>query len=205
MLVLLILSACEPSVSFSEPQPKDAPILTSFPSFIQGNYQSENSNATLKINDRDIIINFANDTKMHKKELDSSYFIHGNYMVNKKTKDSVKISISGDTIVQHIVGIDTIFSIGKGNILKKFKGHYFLNTRYNDSTWEVKRLSLEKSILTIAKIELDHIRDLDKLKIIIENPNDTISNRYHPSNKKFKQFESNGGFNGEDKFIKLKK
>ena len=134
--------------------------------------------------------------------MDSGYELTDSFLVQKKTNQKIPISIKGDTIIQHLSGIDTFFHFSVKNVVKKFKGYYFLNTKFDDSTWEVKKLSLEKGELSIGKIPKQ--ADIDKLRAITESASDSTSTRFRPSQKEFREFIKKGGFSSEEKYRKIR-
>ena len=203
LAITLLLYSCEPEVSFRESQPSGVPVLKEFPAFIRGNYVSEANGTQLRISDHLMIASYNNDTKMPRKELDSSYKLEDSLLVNIQTGQKIPVSIDGDTIVQHLVGIDTLFNISSKNLLKKFRGYYFLNTQYDDSTWDVKKISLEKGELIIAHISITIDKDIKNLSELHESPADSVSKRYNPTRRQFKNFVKKGGFGSEEKYMKV--
>ena len=105
-------------------------------------------------------------------------------------------------IIQHYSGTDTLFSISTDNILKKFKGYYFLNKLYNDNAWEVNKLSLEKGVLTVASISYKD--DIQKLKEITETSSDTTSTNFSLTRRQFKSFIKLDGFGEQETFTRMK-
>ena len=107
------------------------------------------------------------------------------------------------TVIQHANWTDTLFNISADNVLKKFKGYYFLNNRYKDSSWEVKKLSLKKGVLTVGSVSDND--DIQKLKEITETTADTTSTNFTLSRKQFKKFVKQDGFSKQETFILMTK
>jgi hypothetical protein len=59
------------------------------------------------------------------------------------------------------------------NVVRKFKGYYFLNKRYNNESWGVKKIQLSKGQLVISTISTK--QDIENLMTITESPKDTAA------------------------------
>ncbi len=106
-----------------------------------------------------------------------------------------------DTIPNQVY-YDTIFSFAKGNILKKFRGTYFLNEPFKDN-WEVKTLKLKNGILEIGIIASED--DISKMEEITATIRDsTIPFKANPTKSQLKSFVKENGFSEEKIFIKVR-
>ena len=65
IIILTSLFACEPPVTFNEPQPTDTDNLSKFPDRLQGQYLSLADNSTLTIGDKLIQRIYDYDYKFH--------------------------------------------------------------------------------------------------------------------------------------------
>lgn len=198
----LLLNSCEPAVTFDKPQPDNEKSLSSFPSRLQGNYLSEDQASVITITGNVISRHYEFDYKQHKDSIGSSYKIVGDSLVNTSNGTSEKISLEGDTLIQHESWTDTLFSISADNVLKKFKGYYFLNTVFKENSWEVKQLWLKKGVLSIGSISDES--DIQKLKEITETAADTTSTTFSLTKKQFRQFVKQDGFSKQEKFTRMK-
>jgi len=201
-IIFTSLLACEPPVTFDEPQPSNTNSLSSFPRRFQGQFQSTTDNSLLKITDKMISRIYDLDIIEHINQLDSNYRLVADTLINTMTKEKTIIKRKGDSIVQHIHYIDTLFLISESNILKKFKGYCFLNFRYNKSNWQVIKLGLNKSKLSIGHILTKE--DIDKLKQISESTLDSLSYQFKPTKRQFKKFVKMDGFSNTETFLKVK-
>lgn len=197
----LILDSCGPAATFETPQPQDEKSLASFSRRLQGKYVAADQASIITITDNLITRHFDFDIKEHKDSLVSLYKIIGDTIIDLKNGTKEKIVIKGDTVIKHENWIDTLFSISTENILKKFKGVYFLNTRINDNMWEVKKVSLEKGVLSIGSISSKE--EIQKLKEITETASDTISTNFSLTKRQFKRFVKQDGFSKEETFIRM--
>ena len=201
VIVTLILDSCEPAATFDRPQTDNVKSLTSFPDRLQGNYLAADQASTVTISDKLVTRHYDFDYRRHKDSLDSSYKIVGDTLINVTEGTKEKILLKGDTIIQHANWIDTLFNISADNVLKKFKGYYFLNNHYNDNAWEVKKLSPKKGNLTIGSISDQD--DIQKLKEITETPDDTASTHFTLTRRQFKSFVRQNGFDEQESFTRI--
>jgi hypothetical protein len=90
------------------------------------------------------------------------------------------------------------------NVVRKFKGYYFLNIRYDKTSWEVKKIQLSKGQLVISSISTK--LDIDNLKEITETPTDTVPPyKFSATKKQFKELIRNDGFSDSEKFVRQRK
>jgi hypothetical protein len=103
------------------------------------------------------------DIKFLKDSLSPNKYIKGDTMFDKYSEEKEKVKLSGDTIIQHVYESILLFKISKDNILKKFKGHYFLNNRESEFDWILTILSVEKGIMKVRGIFDINPDDLESL------------------------------------------
>jgi hypothetical protein len=73
------------------------------------------------------------------------------------------------------------------NVVRKFKGYYFLNKRYDKECWEVKKIELSKGQLVVSSISTK--QDIENLKTITESMQDTVAPyKFATTKKQFKEF-----------------
>jgi hypothetical protein len=205
--LLITLFACgnkeEASVIFSEPQPVETENLSQFPKRLVGQYRSPADNSILSIQDKLISRIYDYDQRIPMAQLDSTLQLSGDTLINLKTNDKTVIKREGDTLVIHNHYIDTVFQINYYNVVRKLKGHYFLNERYDEGSWEVKKLDLTRGKLTIGRISSNP--EIETLKAITETQKDTIFPlKFVLSKKQFKDFIKKDGFGDSETFMKVK-
>jgi len=201
IIILSSLLACEPPVTFDDPQPTGIDNLSKFPKRLQGQYFNFTDNSTLLINDKLVQRIYDYDYKIHPNQLDSTEQLLGDTIINLKTKEKNLIKFDGDSLIAHVHYIDTLFQMDYDNVVKKFKGYYFLNNRYDKSSWEVKKIQLTKGQLILSSISTK--LEIDNLKEITETPQDTISPyKFSATKKQFKKFINNGGFSDGETFVR---
>ncbi|MFA5971016.1 MAG: hypothetical protein WC780_01595 [Lentimicrobiaceae bacterium] len=201
-MVVIFLFACEPPVVFDKPQPADVADLGGFPKRIQGKYLSSEDSSILQITGNSIIRIYDFDEKMHLSQVDSNQQIIGDTLFNLKTNEGQHIQIEGDSIIMHIHEMDTLFVIDEENVLKKFKGYYFVNIFIPPDTWQVKKLDVSRGMLSLSSINKKE--DIEQLKILTETTQDTMPYVFSPTKYQFKKFVGNEGFRDSEKFMKIR-
>lgn len=204
----LIIASCEEPVKFSEPQPQHKSNLSSFPTRIKGTYKSLNDEYTIEITDKMIIRNYKSNVCLSKSELDSSKNLElkGNLLIDKDNDLAFQITIKDDTIAGFAFQSDTIFIINNENLLRKFKGHYFLNTKLEGGYYVQMITNEDGGKITISSIKKEEI---ENLKIIseVEEPDDSLMDNYQftLTKKEFKNFVNEmHGFRSTEVFQKIK-
>ncbi len=204
IIVLTGLIACEPSVRFTEPQPINKDNLSKFPNRLQGDYLCITDSSSLNITEKQIIKTYDFNYKIDSNQLDSTIILSGDTLIDLETNERILIKQEEDSLLIHIHNIDTLFQMNTDNVVRKYKGYYFLNTCYDKTTWSVEKVELSKGLLTISSISTK--QDIDNLKEITESPQDTIvSYNFTVTKKQFKEFIKNDGFSKSEKFIRKKK
>ena len=204
IIILTSLVACEPPVTFTEPQPVDTDNLSKFPRRLKGVYLSLSDSSILSINDKLIQRTYDFDYKIHPNQLDSTARLSGDTLINLETKERELIKRDGDSLKIHIHSVDTLFQMDYDNVVRKFKGYYFLNTRYDKTRWKVEKMNLSKGQLILSSISTKE--DIKNLKEITETTQDTVTNyNFTATKKEFKKFVKNDGFSDSETFVKLKK
>ena len=205
IIILTSLFACNhPLVTFNEPQPTDTDNLSKFPYRLQGQYLSIADNSTLVIGDKLIQRIYDFDQKIHPSQLDSNSRLSGDTIINLTTNTREVVKREGDSLVTHIHYIDTLFLMDYDNVVRKFKGYYFLNKRYDKKSWEVKKIELSKGQLVVSSISTK--QDIENLKTITESTQDTAAPyKFATTKKQFKEFIKNDGFSDSETFVRQKK
>ena len=127
--------------------------------------------------------------------------------------DSSRLDISEEMIVRSYELIDSIqdpplqaysdttFLLSEEHLLRKMRGHYFLNRYIKDTGWEVQKLNIKKGVLSISNISVE-----DELKSLIElteSPMDTVPPlSLSATRRQFRAFVKDSGFTSTQVFIK---
>jgi len=198
--VSITIYSCQPAATFDAPQPEGVNSISSFPSSLHGTYITADSLSKLTINDTMITYNYGYQEKLLKINLDSSFLIVGDTLLDKNNGEKTRIDIAGYTIVRHIYGVDTVFHFSATQVAKKYKGSIFLNSEIEKGKWEVRQLSLGKNILTMSEIAT--AEDIQKLRTIVDA--DTTIHHFSPTKKQFKHFMKHDGFGTKEVFYRMK-
>jgi hypothetical protein len=201
VLAAFILQSCEPAATFDKPQPDNVKALASFPERLHGRYLAADQASIVTITDNLITRHYEYDHKKLKDSLGAAYKIIGDSLLNVTEGTKEKILLQGDSIILHANWQDTLFMITDYTALKKFKGYYFLNIRYDDSVWEVKKLFLKKGVLTVSSIS--DKADIEKLKEITETAADTTTITFSLTKRQFKEFVRQDGFGEQETFTRM--
>lgn len=202
LLFILVIVSCEEPITFSEPQPAKTKSLAKFPSSLCGKYLSLDKESYVTINPKNMTVIYDYDVKVVKDSLDKKYWLKGDTLFLDSTGTYEIVSIKNDTIIKHIYQTDTLFEVCNTNVLKKFKGHFFLNYPWLHNEWIVRELTLVKGILSIADINTkDGLLLLNEIK---ETPNDTMSYGIKISKRQFKDFLKVDGFHEAKYYVKVR-
>jgi hypothetical protein len=201
ILAVIVLSACQPPATFIEPQPKDVAALSEFPQRIQGKYLNTEDSTFLQISANSMIRIYDFNEKIHLNDLDSTEQIIGDSLYDLNTNTSQFIRVEGDSIVMHEHEIDTLFIISKLNVLKKYKGYYFINMYNQDENWEVKKLGFSHSKLILSSINTK--QELKQLKAMTISTQDTMPYVFSLSRRQFKKFVRDEGFRDTEEYLKI--
>lgn len=165
--VLLILGSCQPTVVFGEAQPASVKSLSDIPEAYRGIFWCPVDSASLFIDDRTFIKRKELLLKLTKAEVDSSgdmYLNNGRLFITDWEAD-FPAEEKGDSIISKLVIRDTVFAIGKRQVLKNFRGHLVLSAKLDEGAWAVSVVSQTgKGLLTIAQAELpENLESLDSI------------------------------------------
>ena len=200
-IIFTSLVACAPAVTFNEPQPTDIDNLAEFPNRLHGQYLSSADSSALIIDAKTVQRIYDFDYKIHPSQIDTNSRLSGDTLINLTTNTREIVKRDGDSLVTHINYIDTLFQIDYDNVVRKFKGLYFLNKRLDKDSWEVKKIELSKGQLIVSSISSKE--DIENLKAITESTQDTVAPyNFAATKKQFKQFVISKGFTDSEKFIR---
>ena len=198
------LISCQPPFTFSEPQPKGTDNLLKFPNQLQGNYISLSDNSLLTIDDNLIKRVYDFDHKIHASQLDSNSRLVADTIFDLRSNEKTLVRHEGDSLVYHVYYLDTLFQINYDNVVRKYRGFYILNKRYDKESWEVKKMEMSKDKLVISSIstndEIDNLTEITPIKLDTLQPT-----KLSATKKQFKEFLKNDGFNDSEIFVPQKR
>jgi hypothetical protein len=201
VIALSFFTACGPVVTFDEPQPAGADDITHFPRRFHGTYLSESGQSSLSVSETSIIRTTDYDLVIHPSQLDSNQKISGDTLTDIETNDKTIISFAGDSILIPVFYTDTLFMISEVNVLRKFRGHHFLNILHEKAGWEVLDLTLSKGKLVLSEISSEGFANL---KEIMETPADTLPSLHiTPARRQFREAVNEGVFDKKETFFRF--
>lgn len=197
-----LLIACQPPVTFNKPQPADVNSISNFPKRLQGKYLSTADGSVLQISYNSMIRIYDYDAKVHISQLDSNLQLIGDTLFDLRINKGSLAMIEGDSVLQHFHETDTLFRIDELNVLKKYKGYYFINIFILPETWQVQELEFSRGKLTLACI--NDKEDINQLKELTDSPQDTVPYVFSPTKMQFRSFVRNEGFREKEIFEKVR-
>ncbi len=199
-LTTLVLVSCADLVRFEEPQPAGKPNEKRIPKRLIGQYLSLDDSAKLTVADG-LIIKYSIADFSDKIESIDMKDIKGDTTYSG-TDDKLKfdVVIKGDSTFQRWSYYDTLFDVIRGDILRRYKGHYFLNEQVSANSWRVTTLTKIDNGLIVGTISTKG--DISNLRVVTETKPDTIFS-FRPTKREMKKFLKGKGFSDKDTFIKI--
>jgi hypothetical protein len=200
VLATLVLVSCGDLVRFEEPQPTGQSNEKRIPKRLIGQYLSLDDSSKLIIA-KGLVVKYS--VSNFSDKVDSIYMkgIKGDTTYSG-TEDKLKfdVVVKSDSTFQEWGYYDTLFDVTKGDILREYKGHYFLNEKSATSSWRVTTLTKIENGLTLGTISTKD--DINNLRTVTETKSDTIFS-FRPTKKEMRKFLKDKGFSDRDKFIKV--
>ncbi len=202
-LFLLLFASCDNPVRFEVPQPEGKEDESSLPKKIMGTYKGVDGYTILTITTNDIIKTVQGDYLGLVTELDSADLAiikRDTAFHEANASMKYKMTIKGDSVFEHIDSKDTLFSFSKKDVLRKFKGYYFLNNETGPNQWTVTKLGLTSNGILLGTVS--NKEDLQNLRELTNVKSDTVYN-FRPTKKQLKLFIRDKGFQNEERFVKI--
>jgi hypothetical protein len=202
-LFLLLFAACDnrSTAYFGAPQPAGGRDLEALPAGLSGVFSTGDRTSLLRITDRLVIRTDDYDEVFHKDSLDGSLELRGNQLIYPDGA-TVTVVRKGDSVIRHQHVRDTLFSLAGGNRLRKFRGHYFLNTRYDTAAWHVQLLTPVKGMVILGYVS--DSADIARLEHITATVPDSSGYVFDPSRRQLKRFIRQDGFSDRDTFYRMR-
>jgi hypothetical protein len=207
-LVVLLFSCNETRpteiIEFTSAQPQGKKDFSSFPKRLQGHYSNLTDYIDLEITNYHVIKRHIGKDTI---DLRDTFFrlteITGDTIYDKESSMKFKFRRLGDSLATdfYYLYTDTIFDLEKGDKLRKMKGYFFLNQKYGDSSWGVRKLVLKNGVLNLNYIGSEE--EIKLLQTITETKQDSIRPFIaNPTKKQFREFIKKNGFSNGESFIK---
>ncbi len=206
ILSLFLFLSCidNKSVKFEIPQPEEKQNENGIPERLTGKYISV-KDSTLLVISNDHVISFhepAFQTAITLLDsIDQLNFENDTSDIDRIDNLKTNIRIRNDTMIMKFEYSDTIFNIHKNDIVRKFKGYYFLNSRTKSGQWNVTKLGKTPTGVVVGKISSKD--DLEMLRELTDTKFDTVY-LFKPSKGQFRKFIRGKGFHDEEQFVKIR-
>src|SRR3989339_154105 len=205
-VTFIIFISCNPSIVFDQPQPQGVRNEKNFPKKLIGHYFCTQNHSTLFITHDKIIKKSLVELNVLKSELDSmrEYKLFKDTLIDILTQKRFKVEYRNDTIVFFDQITDTLFMLSDENILRKWKGYYFLNEQSKNG-WIVRKLEYKRGgKLILASIvspdELENLKEVMDIEKIKADDGETIGYRVRHSKLQLKRFIRNKGFSDFEEY-----
>ena len=201
-----------PNLNFEEPHPSNDKNENKFKRKYQGTYLCLSDSSILTIDKDKIIQEWYIVAKFTKAQLDTTEGIEikEGLLYSEDSKEPFPVEFIGDTAVLEYHFNKTIFRLSDNQVLRYFKGLYFLNFRESDNLWTVKTLTLDKEgILTINRIyggeeEIQKIKDITTVEEITDDEGKVVDYKVRPTKKELKEIMKSDLFKEGTQFQKIK-
>jgi len=176
LISFMIICGCTPTVLFNSPQPINKRDLSQFPPRYIGGYEEIEDSSFFLVEQNLIREQYREDISVPRIEMDTSqeFTLRDNIVYIPETGEEVPVIIRNDSVFGTYITYDTVFLISDGNILRKYKGYYFMNIQNDENEWAVYKLKFRKDGFTslCGISEDDEIEWLKEITTVIEEKND---------------------------------
>lgn len=196
---IILLTACGESVRFEVAQPEGVGTQKDFPKRLYGEYVTGNDSSKLLITNGRIIqytrAAFAEKQdsvdRVEPRDDSTSVEVNKNFSLNFKVR--------GDSVFYGWSSYDTLFDAAHGDLLKKYKGFYFLNRRMANHSWEVTTLTPIAGGVTLGAVS--GAEDIRKLRNLTNTPSDSIF-LFRPTKEQLQKFLRENGFSEQTTYLR---
>jgi hypothetical protein len=194
-ILLIFLIGCGPYIYFKSPQPDRKKNLASFPKSLIGTYISLNDSSLLIIDAKKIVKkrfeNMFMSIESFKEETgdtimkDTSFIFTDNWLI--------KMKVVGDSVYVNSSREEDLFTISDDQLLRKFKGYYFLNFKDTNDLWRVELIKITKDTLEFGSIltkeDIERIKGITSVESKTDTSNSGKSTIYYldPSRREIKK------------------
>ena len=194
-LVLVFLIGCGPYIYFKSPQPKNKKNIESIPKNLFGTYMSIVDSSLLIIDSETIVKkrfeNMYMSVESYKEETgdtiikDTSFVFTDNWLIN--------MSVMGDSVLINSSREEVLFKISENQLLRKYKGYYFLNFKDTNDLWKVELIKRTKDTLEFGNIltkeDIEKIKGITPVESYTDSTESGKSTKYYlnPARKDLKK------------------
>ncbi len=192
--LILLAATCDPKVKFENPQPKGKKNLDALPADVQGKYLELADSSILTIDSKMIVKEVLKIARLTKQqlwaEIDTVFEI--DTIVPVAGNMTVEFDFYGDSVQLTTLDVDTLFNLPDGDILRKYKDIFFLNTPLKNELWKVQIMGIKGDSLMLTSLvplaEIDSISPLTRIITIRDTTEDKVEEyRLNPSTAQLKK------------------
>ncbi len=210
-IVGLILQSCNYGILYHEPQPLNGRNIESFPENLRGIYSRDTAQNAIIILSKHLIkvdsSYFA--SSIHDVDTSKEYVLIGDSLMisDNNWHESIPVKLRDDSIFGYLPVRDTIINLLDKDLIRRYRGDYYLNKRASDSTWNViklDRISSRKLIFSIIPQNVEYTK-LNMITTVTEMKNDsdsTINYIINPSRKELRKLNNSGLFSKKERYSK---
>ncbi|MEX0965675.1 MAG: hypothetical protein WD077_00425 [Bacteroidia bacterium] len=207
-----LLSSCVSDMNFGEPQPKNDRDERKFKNKFQGKYLCLADSSILTIGNKTLIQEWNIKVHLAKSFIDSAegHDLKDGLLYSKGIETPLPVDIMGDTVVATWQHEKEIFNISEEQVLRHYKGIYFLNYKHADQEWTVKIMKTGKDgTLSIKRIyggdeEIEELQKLTEVEEIADEKGKVVNLKIQPTRKELKGILAADLFKEGTIFKKLK-
>ncbi len=213
ILLFLSLTSCVQDLNFEEPQPSGDKNESKFKNKFQGVYLCLEDSSILTIERVNIVQQWHITANITKTQIDTTDEIElkNGLLYTVNDAEPFHVIFSGDTAELSYDYDKTIFELGDNQLLRYFKGMYFLNFKESENLWSVKTLTFDKEgILSINRIyggeqEIQRIKEMTTVEEITDKQGKVVDYKVKPTKKELKEILNSDLFKEGKNFQKIKK
>ena len=191
--LLTLLLGCGPYIWFKTPQPKGFDNLNAFPENLMGKYISVKDTNTISIEKNAIIREYREKLVMtkweYKEEVGDAISEDTSFMFTDKLH--VRIKSAGDSVKIFSSKDEDLFHISNRQVLRKYKGYYFLNFKDTNDYWKVKILRLVGDTLEfdfiLTEEDMQKIKGMTRIEVRTDSIEDASKYYLDPSKRELRR------------------
>lgn len=208
LLITILSGSCDQHARFEVPQPEGVKDITSIPSKLQGRYFAAEDSSWLQITERTITRLKNENGVVAKSDLDSAMVVEGNHFTDLRAGISGTLKDEGDSVLLSFTHSDTLLSLSNDQILRRFKGHYFLNRKAFAGGWTVHVLEpIHKNSIQLQELttpeDIQKLEELSGGTEIRDEAGEVSEYRLRPTRKQLKQLMKYN-FRSSATYLKIK-
>lgn len=192
-LILIFFVGCGPYIWFKVPQPEGRDNLKSFPENLFGRYTSVYDTSAIRIESNKIIREYRENLLMSKIEFreETGDSIPEDTSFTFTDKWHIKIKSYGDSVKVFSSMDDELFKISDEQLLREYRGYYFLNYQDTNDYWRVKILKLFGDTLEFDNIlttdDIENIRNITTIETVKDTSEEYVRHYLKPTKRELKK------------------